>query len=109
MIEISRSKIKEYFSLDISHVDLTRLNLAFEHVPHYSIYRRRIRTLLGERAFSHRSLKELLQLLNDLVALCTRDNLQICFDELKIHLFDGKSEVLRDKYRFTALPIYQVR
>ena len=83
MLEISRSKIKEYFSLEVSHVDLTRLNLTFEHVPHYGIYHRRIRTLIGERIFNHRSLKDLLQLIKDLIALCTRDNLQISFDLLK--------------------------
>lgn len=104
MLQFSRAKIKKYFSLEIAHIDINRLNTAFEHVPHYNIYRRRIRNLLGEKNLTRRGVADLFQLIDDLIRLCTRENLEIAFDLLKDDLCGrmGAFELTPDLVRFSG-------
>lgn len=83
MLELPFSRFKAFSSLDAAHIDVSKLNMVFSHVPHFPIYRKRFRGLLKEKSYGRRHQHELLQLLKDLVCLCTRDNLQEAFEHLK--------------------------
>ena len=82
-MRILRSNIRTFYSPDPTHIDLQRLNSAFDHVPHFSIYRRRIRNLVSEKIYGRRELQDVLQLSQDLISLSTKENLEKSFDLLK--------------------------
>ena len=73
VIEIEH--IKDFFGTQASHFDLQRLSAIFEHIPHYTIYKKRLKRLVENRHFGRREVLEILDLLDDLIALSTRSNL----------------------------------
>ena len=101
-MRILRANIRTFYSPDASHVDLQRLNSAFDHVPHFAIYRRRIRNLVSEKFYGRRELQDVLQLTQDLISLSTKDNLEKSFDLLKQDLAGrmGAFEIRPDELVF---------
>jgi hypothetical protein len=101
-MKILRTNIKPFSSIDPTHIDLQKLNSVFEHVPHFGIYRRRIRNLVSETHYGRRELQDVLQLTQDLISLSTRTNLEVSFDLLKKDLSGriGEFELRPDEIIF---------
>lgn len=91
-MRVERANIREYYGTDPSLVDVARLNRIFEHIPHYSVYRGRIRGLLEKGRFGHRELEDLLQWIDDMLALSSRGRLEQAFERLK-HDIEGRMGV----------------
>jgi hypothetical protein len=75
-VNINIENIKEFFGTQASHFDISRLNSSFEHIPHYAIYRKRFKRLVDNRHFGRRESIEIFDLLDDLIALSTKENLE---------------------------------
>ena len=65
------------------HFDLQRLSAIFEHIPHFTIYKKRLKRLIENRHFGRREVIEIDDLLDDLIALSTRSNLIRSRDRLQ--------------------------
>ena len=72
---IKIENVREFFSTQASHFDIPRLNSSFEHAPHYIIYRKRLKRLVESRDFGRRERIQIFDLLEDLIAFLTKNNL----------------------------------
>jgi len=80
-MKIDWGQVRSYYSIDSSHVDLKRLSIAFDHLTHYRIYRKRVQGLLN-KAFGQRDLELLQGFLREMMALSNREGLQTSYEKL---------------------------
>ncbi len=85
-MKIKRGRVRPFLSLSPKCIDLSRLRGVFDHLPHYDIYRQRIRRHLDKSGYGKGDQEDILLLLEDIVSLCTRANLEECYDKLKLDL-----------------------
>jgi len=72
---INIETIRDFFGTQASHFDLQRLSSSFDHIPHYAIYKKRLKRLVESRHFGRRECIEIFHLLDDMISLSTRVNL----------------------------------
>lgn len=86
VMRLNRNLIRPFLSLSPKCIELNRLRGVFGHLPHYDIYRQRITRHLDKTGFGKGDKEDVLLLIDDLLSLCTRDNLESSYDKLKLDL-----------------------